>query len=102
VHELRASGRVSGDWRRIGGQLRLVGLLAVNVPGFPIQAPRARVASGAPQALVAAGRTTVGSGPDVAPSDDQLDQLAMKRVMGLLVQRVRSSAGRLSLTEEAD
>jgi len=102
VHELRASGRVSGDWRRIGGQLRLVGLLAVNVPGFPIQAPRARVASGAPQALIAAGRTTVGSGPDVAPNDEQLDQLAMKRVMGLLVQRVQLSRGRLSLTEEAD
>jgi hypothetical protein len=102
VHELRASGRVSGDWRRIGGQLRLVGLLAVNVPGFPIQAPRARVASGAPQALVAAGRTTVGSGPDVAPNEDQLDQLAMKRVMGLLVQRVRESAGWLTSTEEAE
>lgn len=100
VHELRASGRVSGDWRRIGGQLRLVGLLAVNVPGFPIQAPRARVASGAPQALVAAGRTTVGSGPDVAPNEEQLDQLAMRRVMSLLVQRVRDSAGRLTLTEE--
>lgn len=102
VHELRASGRVSGDWRRIGGQLRLVGLLAVNVPGFPIQAPRARVASGAPQALVAAGRTTVGSGPDVAPDEAQLDQLAMRRVMSLLVQRVRAG-GALSLsTEEAE
>lgn len=90
VHELRASGRVSGDWRRIGGSLRLVGLLAVNVPGFPIQSARARVASGAPLALVAAGRTTVGSGPDVAPTEDQLNQLAMKRVLGLLAQRVRT------------
>ena len=98
VHELRASGRVSGDWRRIGGQLRLVGLLAVNVPGFPIQAPRARVASGAPLALVAAGRTTVGSGPDVAPSEEQLDRLALRRVMGLLTQRVRAG-GPLRLTE---
>jgi hypothetical protein len=26
---------VSGDWRRIGAGLELVGLLAVNVPGFP-------------------------------------------------------------------
>jgi hypothetical protein len=26
---------VSGDWRRIGSALELVGLLAVNVPGFP-------------------------------------------------------------------
>jgi hypothetical protein len=96
VHELRASGRVSGDWRRIGGQLRLVGLLAVNVPGFPIQAPRARIASGAAQALVAAGRTTVGSGPDVAPSEDQLNQLAMRRVMGLLMRRVRPTVEEVS------
>lgn len=43
----------SGDWRRIGGNLELIGALAVNTPGFPV--PRARVASGAPQALVAAG-----------------------------------------------
>lgn len=59
VHELRASGQVSGDWRRIGGQLRLVGLLAVNVPGFPVPRMRARVASGAQVALVAAGKPTV-------------------------------------------
>ncbi len=43
----------SGDWRPIGGQLRLVAALSVPVGGFPI--PRARVASGAPMALVAAG-----------------------------------------------
>lgn len=34
VRGLMASD-VSGDWRRIGSALELVGLLAVNVPGFP-------------------------------------------------------------------
>jgi len=34
VRALMASD-VSGDWRRIGGNLELVGVLAVNVPGFP-------------------------------------------------------------------
>lgn len=34
VRALMASD-VSGDWRRIGSALELVGLLAVNVPGFP-------------------------------------------------------------------
>jgi hypothetical protein len=34
VRALMASD-VSGDWRRIGSTLELVGLLAVNVPGFP-------------------------------------------------------------------
>lgn len=32
---------LSGDWRRMGGNLELVAALAVNVPGFPV--PRARV-----------------------------------------------------------
>lgn len=94
VHELRASGRLSGDWRRIGGQLRLVGLLAVNVPGFPITAPRARVASGAPTALVAAGRTTVGHTAPVAvvePSEDELNRRAMRRVMNVLANRVNAT-----------
>lgn len=92
VHELRASGRLSGDWRRIGGQLRLVGLLAVNVPGFPITAPRARVASGAPTALVAAGITTFGPGLKVVePTDTELDQQAMRRVMTMLTTRVHGA-----------
>lgn len=57
VFELRAAGRVSGDWRNIGGKLRLVALLGVNVAGF-LQSDtrtRARVAGGQPMALVAAG-----------------------------------------------
>lgn len=98
VHELRASGRLSGDWRRIGGQLRLVGLLAVNVPGFPITPPRARVASGAPTALVAAGVTSIGPGTRaVVTSEDELDRQAMRRVMGVLAQRVRRT---INTTEE--
>ena len=54
VAELRAA-TLSGDWRWIGGQLRLVAALAVNVPGFAVERPRARVADGRPVALVAAG-----------------------------------------------
>jgi hypothetical protein len=58
VHALRAAGAVSGDWRRIGNKLRLVGLLTVNVPGFSIPKMQARVASGVQEALIAAGRPT--------------------------------------------
>lgn len=43
VRTLKASA-LSGDWRRIGGNLELVAALAVNVPGFPI--PRSVAASG--------------------------------------------------------
>jgi hypothetical protein len=83
VHELRAAGRVSGDWRRIGGELRMVGLLGVNVAGFPLHT-RARVASGIPTSLVAAGFMSVGN----IMSKDEHDQAALRHVMGMLKERV--------------
>lgn len=52
IRAIRASS-VSGDWRPINGHLELVAVCAVNCPGFPV--PRARVASGATMAVVAAG-----------------------------------------------
>lgn len=52
VRALRASAP-SGDWRPINGNLELVGILQVNVPGFPTA--RALAASGQITALVAAG-----------------------------------------------
>lgn len=84
VYELQAAGQVSGDWRRIGGQLRLVGLLAVNVPGFPVPKMRARVASGQPQALVAAGKPVVAWGR----SQGELERDAVRIVMRMLSRRV--------------
>lgn len=90
VYELQAAGQVSGDWRRIGGQLRLVGLLAVNVPGFPVPKMRARVASGASgeektvKALVAAGRPTVAWGR----SQSDVERDAVRIVMRMLSRRV--------------
>jgi hypothetical protein len=80
VHELRASGEVSGDWRRIGGSHRLVGLLGVNVGGFVVPRMKARVASGQVQALVAAGRLTTAHEPVKAPEPMDL-QTARKIVM---------------------
>lgn len=43
---------LSGDWRRINGNLELVAALAVNTPGFPIVS---MMASGEPMSLCAAG-----------------------------------------------
>lgn len=62
VRELRAAP-VSGDWRPTNGHLELVGLLAVNVPGFPVPRQRALAASAGDGdyetvALVAAGVLT--------------------------------------------
>jgi 2'-5' RNA ligase len=65
LRALRASPP-SGDWRPINGALEMVGVLCVNVPGFPIPRPRARVAAGVPRALVAAGTITNKEKPAVA------------------------------------
>lgn len=37
---------ISGDWRGVNGNLELIALLAVNVPGFPVPRQRELVASG--------------------------------------------------------
>jgi hypothetical protein len=67
VRELKA-GAISGDWRSVLNRgLEFIGALIVNIPGFPIPRPEARiVASAAGEeevlALVAAGM--------VAPADE--------------------------------
>ena len=53
LRELRAVGKVSGDWRAINGNLEMVAMLAVPVPGFPVPRMRAMVASGSVQTLIA-------------------------------------------------
>jgi hypothetical protein len=77
VRAFRASAP-SGDWRPIKGNLELVAVCQVNVPGFPIA--RARVASGQVVALVAAGASVLAklkSDPmaDLASRVEKLEQL---------------------------
>lgn len=54
LHALRASA-LSGDWRRIGGSLRMVALLAVNVPGFPLPRMATSIKENKQLAMVASG-----------------------------------------------
>lgn len=84
IRELRAAGQVSGDWRRIGGALRLVGLLAVNVPGFPVPKLKTHLTSGQQLALVAAGIPQLHDGL----SESELDQWAYRRVLKSLSAKV--------------
>lgn len=84
VHALRAAGQVSGDWRRIGGALRLVGLLAVNVPGFPVPKLRTHYAGGSQLALVASGIPHLGE----QLTEAELDQWAYRRVLEILSRDV--------------
>lgn len=77
---LRASP-LSGDWRRIGTGLELVGALAVNVPGFPVPRPQGLVASGVMHSLVASGMVApskvVAPGLPGALTEDDLRYLKM-------------------------
>jgi len=71
VQELRRSP-ISGDWRRINGNLELVAALAVNTPGFPIVAS----INGEPQSLVAAGMMVdeIHASADPKPEDNQVEK----------------------------
>lgn len=64
VRRLRASG-VSGDWRRIDGQLRLIGFCSVNTPGFP----KVHIAADADE-LVVASLIGAGGEPEPVITDD--------------------------------
>lgn len=48
------SAPLSGDWRRIGSRMELVGALSVNTPGFPVPRERTKVlvASGQDQTFI--------------------------------------------------
>lgn len=78
VRTLRAAA-LSGDWRSVNGALELIGLLAVNVPGFPV--PRAQAALAASgeldemEALVAAGVMLPVEEPCEPCLDEALDEL---------------------------
>lgn len=83
IRAFRASAP-SGDWRSIRGQLELVAVCQVNVPGFPVA--RAQVASGAVVSLVAAG---VLHEP-VSVSQVNGELLVLKRKRALAELRVAS------------
>lgn len=75
------SATLSGDWRSFGGKLRLVALLAVNVPGFPIPRLATATSGGRQFALVAAGIPPVGD-----------DRTARSIVMSSLQRRMGRDA----------
>lgn len=82
---------LSGDWRRVGGNLEMVAALHVNTAGFPI--PRATVASGQPFALVAAGALPVDTPEETGGTG--LDPTALGRAIAVaLVAEQRAIAAR--------
>lgn len=90
IRSLRASP-LSGDWRRMGGNLELVAALAVNVPGFPIPRPSGLVASGVMTSLVASGmvapkRVLAPGTPGALTTDD------LRYLKGLAARERRAEA----------
>lgn len=93
IREFRAAP-ISGDWRRIGGRMEMVGALSVNVPGFPV--PRARVltAAGEPQTLIYSEDFGEIFEPDNAEQFSRIEIEARKALRAELSQKVLSlSAG---------
>lgn len=82
--QLRGSS-LSGDWRRVGGNLELVALLAVNVPGFPVPRLATSRYNQVQTSLVAAGiprEEPVDEEPNVSPdtsADDLLEELRREK-----------------------
>ncbi len=92
---------LSGDWRRIRGNLELVAALGVNVPGFPMADVVTASAAGECTALIAAGAHGLARlkarRPVPIPGESLMPmfntQLALERVLGDLDQ-VRGDADR--------
>lgn len=84
--KLRAlrGAKLSGDWRKFGRNLRLVALLAVNVPGFPVPRIRASVHNGRQTALVAAGMNQV----DARTQEQTKSRESLRLVLGSLASRI--------------
>jgi len=101
LHKLRSCG-LSGDWRRIGSGLEMVAAISVPTPGFAV--PRARVASGQPLALVAAGAlhpgTTIPNGGTAIDYNTLADVLAAR--LDQREQDRRNAAEFAALVSELD
>lgn len=68
--QLRAlrSSPMSGDWRTSGGNLELVSVLAVNLPGFPVPRVTAMVASGRTASLIRPTEVPIVEDQEKAPT----------------------------------
>lgn len=78
IEALRGA-KISGDWRGYNGRRELIGMLACNVPGYPIERERVLVAGGS-LALVASG---------IVPLPSVRDRLRIRVARSRLAARAR-------------
>ena len=95
------SASLSGDWRRVNGQLELVAALAVNVPGFPIPRTATAIAAAGQIALVASGVLPNAPKTDLQVMTESVDRLVSKIDELLSVVVDQYTAGGLDLIDEA-
>lgn len=99
---------LSGDWRKVAGNLELVAALAVNVPGFPIPRTRTHSTERGQVALAAAGVVQVAPEDDavVAAGAGDLTATVTSAVIAALdardAQRRRLRAARRAITAATD
>ncbi len=102
-----ASSAISGDWRKLRNHLELVGVLSVNIPGFPIpEAAQFQMVADRQVSLVAAGAAEMAK---YDRADGERWAMAMgkpKSVMALsranhrtVLDRVAKSIGQPTATE---
>lgn len=80
IRTLRGA-KMSGDWRSIGGNLEMVAVLAVNVPGFPIPRPALAASAGRSEALVAAG---------VVPETKGVENFTVEEVVSATLAKIEA------------
>lgn len=100
IRTLRSSP-LSGDWRRVQGNLELVAALAVNVPGFPVPRTKGATRNKQMYSLVAAGVIPPApSEPEAEPDTptnapaptSALDRKAMAYARGLYLEKLSTEA----------
>nr|DAS09063.1 MAG TPA: minor head component F [Caudoviricetes sp.] len=100
IRTLRSSP-LSGDWRRVQGNLELVAALAVNVPGFPVPRTKGATKNKSMYSLVAAGvippapsepEEEPDTPPTAQPAPSALDRKAMTYARGLYLEKLNTEA----------
>lgn len=95
---------LSGDWRRIGGRHELLGLLGVNVPGFPVPRPVAALRASADEEGEEETYAILGAGVYVAADEEvaeDMDEATFHRKLKALYAAADGMDGLLAAADPA-
>lgn len=84
------ASKPSGDWRDADGNLELIHVLAVNVPGFPVVTPKALAASAADESMQTVALVAAGTQRSVVPPN--FDELAERARRSLFISIANRAA----------